>query len=217
MSKCFRARCADSLSTFSGADSDQGRSRFSVQQLPFEIRPELGCQVADEIEPELKRALGESEAYRVEPARIPRVRNVSRTVSAADAPNGQRLSSFVRMGQNGAAERMSGATPESAALGPEIAGILVQGCIQAKCESTMDPGAGDGGSEALPVAGPALSPSWRRIGFLEDCGVRRIPDERERTNGLLDMEAEFVGHSQCSGRLSESRYGNRKDYGDDEH
>src|ERR1017187_9371477 len=103
------------------------RSASAAQYLPFEIRPELGTEVPGQIEPELERTLRESEGHRVEPARIPLVRKIGRSVGAAEAPNGQRLSSPVRTRENGAAERMSRAAPEPAAGGTEIAGILVQG------------------------------------------------------------------------------------------
>src|ERR1039458_10694579 len=82
------------------------RSRlFAAKYHPFDIRPEFGCQVAGQIEPQLQRTLGESQGHRVEPARIPLVRNVGRSVSAAEAPHREGFGSTVRMRENDAAER----------------------------------------------------------------------------------------------------------------
>ena len=81
----------------------------------------------------------------------------------------------------------------------------------------MDPGAGDGHSEAFPVGGPALSPFRRGIGFLEDSSVRRISEERPWSNRLVDLVIEFVAHTQRNEGLGESGCGNRKSQADDEY
>ena len=60
-------------------------------------------------------------------ARIPFVRQIGRSISAAEAPKGDGLGSPVRVREDGAAERMSRAAPESATAGTEIAGVFVQG------------------------------------------------------------------------------------------
>jgi hypothetical protein len=81
----------------------------------------------------------------------------------------------------------------------------------------MDPGAGDGHPEAFAVSRPVLSPFRRRIGFLEDPGVHRISGKRQGANRLPDLVIEFVAQTQRREGLSESGYGNRKDYADDEY
>src|ERR1035437_5322689 len=81
----------------------------------------------------------------------------------------------------------------------------------------MDPGAGGGRRQTPGVGRSALSPFRRGIDFLKEPGIRHIPDDRQRTNGLLEVVGELVVHVHGLERLGQSYYGNREDYTDDEY
>src|SRR5437667_495166 len=82
-------------------------SSFFVEYLSLEIRPELRCQIADQAEPERHRTLGKSEAHRIDPVRIPLVREERGAIRAADTPRGQRLAAAIGAREQGSTERMS--------------------------------------------------------------------------------------------------------------
>src|SRR6185437_166653 len=125
---------------------------FLPPDLVLEIGPEFGGQVTRKVEAKLQRTLGESQLHRIEPVGIPLVRKVRGAVGASETPQGECLGSLVRVGENGTAERKSGAPQNSAADRAVIARILMQAGIQAKSQCAMDSRAGHCRSEALAVA-----------------------------------------------------------------
>src|SRR5437870_2923772 len=105
---------------------------FSVEHLSFDIRPELGSEIAYQAEPEPDGPLDQSESYRIQPVRIPQIGKECRAVRAADAPRGQGLAARVGAREHRSPECMPGPAPESLAERAIITRILVKRGVQTK-------------------------------------------------------------------------------------
>src|SRR5438046_7793794 len=98
---------------------------FSPEHLSFDIRPELRPEIAYQAEPEPDGSLDQSEPYRIQAIRIPKIGKECRAVGAADAPRGHCLGARVGAREDRSAECMPCSAPESPAERSRITRSLV--------------------------------------------------------------------------------------------
>src|ERR1017187_306967 len=166
-------------------------SHFPPEHFAFDIRPELGSQIAGQIEPECHRTMDESLARRIETVRIPHVGKKGCAVVAAETPGGQCLAACVGSREDGSPNRMRRPAPESRAARSIVTRVLVQRGIQAECESAVYPRPAYRGGEALAVGGGALPPLFRRVKFLESCSVCGEAHDGQRAVGLFGVKLQL--------------------------
>src|SRR5689334_2488077 len=91
------------------------QSRFPAEHFSPDIRPKLRCQIADQIEAECHGTLNNPEARRIEPVRIPLVREKGRAIGASYTPRGQRFATAIGASEHCSPQRVSRPAPEPCA------------------------------------------------------------------------------------------------------
>src|SRR6476659_7398970 len=100
---------------------------FAAQYFLFEVGPEFGADIGQQIEADLSRTLHQAQLYSVDPVGIPLIGYKICAICTSKAPGGKGLAARVRACKDSASESVLGAAPKPGIGRAIVSRVLVQG------------------------------------------------------------------------------------------